>query len=239
MIPILSEAKDPLRDRVGDPSPSLRLGIWLVLLLVVVAAIAFSQSYQRWLDPIIDTGRDLYIPEQIANGLRLYRDMRYQYPPLAPYLLALITSLVGHSLASYTVIGVLQSAVIAAALWMIGRRTAGTIAGFVAALFFVSLSFCGASTWGANFLFPYSYGATIGIALIVVSLALFVYDRPALGLLPLFFATWCKVEYAIAAAVIIAALAIARRLSLRPIAIFAAAEIVAAAAAVAYFPHIR
>src|SRR5215470_17656168 len=55
----------------------------LVLLLFVVAAVAFTQSYQRWLDPIIDTGRDLYIPGQIDQGARLYRDIRYQYPPLA------------------------------------------------------------------------------------------------------------------------------------------------------------
>src|SRR5579872_3559044 len=211
----------------------------LIALLLIVAALAFSQSCQRWLDPIIDTGRDLYIPEQIANGLRLYRDMRYQYPPLAPYLLALITSVVGHSLASYAVIGILQSIVIAAALWMIGRRTAGTIAGFVAALFFGALSFCGASTWGANFLFPYSYGATIGIALIVVSLALFVYEQPALALVGLFLATWCKVEYAIGAAVILVALAFARRVSLRHIAMFIGAEVVAGAAALAYFPNIR
>ena len=211
----------------------------LVLLLFIVAAVAFTQSYQRWLDPIIDTGRDLYIPEQIDDGARLYRDIRYQYPPLAPYALALTTAVVGHSLASYTAIGLLQSIVIAAALWMIGRRTAGTIAGFVAAIFFVSLSFCGATTWGANFLFPYSYGATIGIAMIVVSLALFVYERPQLALMPLFFATWCKVEYAMAAVVIIAALAVIRRISLLQIAGFVAAEVVAAALALWYFPNIR
>ena len=211
----------------------------LILLLFIVGALAFTQSYQRWLDPIIDTGRDLYIPEQIAHGARLYRDIRYQYPPLAPYALALTTVVVGHSLASYTAIGLLQSLVIAAGLWMIGRRAAGTIAGFVAAAFFVSLSFCGATTWGANFLFPYSYGATLGMALIVVSLALFLYDCPQLALVPLFLASWCKVEYAMAAAIIVAALTFIRRLSIVQVAVFAAAEAVAAALAYWYFPHIR
>jgi len=211
----------------------------LVLLLLIAGAVAFTQSYQRWLDPIIDTGRDLYIPEQIAHGAHLYRDIRYQYPPLAPYALALITGILGHSLASYTAIGLLQSIVIAAALWIIGRRAAGTIAGFVAAIFFVSLSFCGATTWGANFIFPYSYGATIGMALLVVSLALFLYQRPQLALIPLFLATWCKVEYAMAAGIIIVALAVIRRVSIRQIATFAGAEMIAAAIAYWYFPHIR
>jgi len=217
-------------------------GGWRVVfiaLLLVVAALAFAQSYERWLDPIIDTGRDLYIPEQIAHGAKLYRDIRYQYPPLTPYVLAVVTSVIGHSLAAYTAIGVLQSIAIAVALWFIGRRTAGTLAGFVAALFFVALSFCGASTWGANFLFPYSYGATIGIALIVIALAFVVHERPAPALAALFFASWCKVEYAIAAGIVIVILAIARRFSVRQVAMFILAELIAIAAALAYFPSMR
>jgi len=187
----------------------------LLALLVAIAALAFVQSYQRWLDPIIDTGRDLYIPEQLLHGAKLYRDIRYQYPPLAPYLLAAITAVIGHSLASYTAIGLAQSIVIAAALWIIGWRTAGAIAGFVAALFFIALSFCGASTWGANFLFPYSYGATIGMALLMISLASFLYERPILALTALFAASWCKVEYAVAAIVVVVILAFGRRISIR------------------------
>jgi hypothetical protein len=210
----------------------------LVALLVVVAVIAFTQSYQRWLDPIIDTGRDLYIPEQLAHGARLYRDIRYQYPPLAPYLLAAITSVIGPSLPSYTAIGLLQSMVIAAALWMIGRRTAGMLGGFTAAILFIALSFCGASTWGANFLFPYSYAATIGMALLVVSLTLFIFERPSFALMALFAASWCKVEYAVAAAVVILILAAGRRITIRQVVSFVIADIVASMAALLYFPHL-
>src|SRR5256885_11966295 len=96
-------------------------------IVLAVAALAFAQSYARWLDPIVDTGRDLYIPEQLANGAKLYRDIRYQYPPLAPYLLALITGGIGHSLVSYMAIGITQSFVIAVALWMALRRAAGIV----------------------------------------------------------------------------------------------------------------
>src|SRR5438067_8116260 len=117
----------------------------LLAFLILIAAVAFIQSFQCWLDPIIDTGRDLYIPEQLAHGAKLYTNIRYQYPPLAPYLLALITTIIGHSLASYTTIGLLQSIVIAGALWVVGRRVAGVVGGFVGALLFIALSFCGAS----------------------------------------------------------------------------------------------
>ena len=104
--------------------------------VIAVAALAFIQSYARWLDPIIDTGRDLYIPEQLARGAKLYRDIRYQYPPLAPYLLALITGAIGHSLAAYMAIGIAQSAAIAASLWIALRRP---LPAFAATLSFVAI----------------------------------------------------------------------------------------------------
>jgi hypothetical protein len=227
------------RRRSGDDArvSSRTATFALIALLVVIAGVAFVQSYQCWLDPIIDTGRDLYIPEQLAHGATLYRDIRYQYPPLAPYLLAAATAVVGHSLASYTAIGLLQSIVIAAALWVVGRRTAGIIAGFVSSLFFLALSFCGASTWGANFLFPYSYAATIGMMFLVVSLAFFICDRPGPAIGALFCASWCKVEYAIAAFVILLILGIGKRVSIRHIVAFLVAEAIAAAILLINFPQ--
>lgn len=213
--------------------------IALIALLLVVAAVAFAQSYQRWLDPIIDTGRDLYIPEQIDHGTLLYRDIRYQYPPLTPYLLAAVTAVIGHSLSSYTAIGLAQSLIIAALLWLIGRRTAGPIAGCVAALLFIVLDFCGASTWGANFLFPYSYGATFGIVFLLGALLLFLDDHPGFAVAALFAASWCKVEYAAAAAFVLFVLFVARRISIRVIAGYVVAMVAGAAIALVVFPNLR
>lgn len=213
--------------------------IALIALLLAIAVLAVAQSYRRWLDPIIDTGRDLYIPEQIADGAKLYRDIRYQYPPLAPYLLTAITAVIGHSLAAYTAIGLVQSLLIAALLWLIGRRVAGAVGGFVAALLFVALNFCGASTWGANFFFPYSYAATLGMLLLLGSLALFLFDHTSTALGFLFAASWCKVEYAIAAGLVAVVLVIARRISWRQLAGFIAALAVSGAAAALYFPQLR
>jgi hypothetical protein len=213
------------------PTPTLAL----VSIVLAVAAIAFVQSYARWLDPIIDTGRDLYIPEQLANGAKLYRDIRYQYPPLAPYLLALITGGIGHSLLSYMAIGIAQSCVIAASLWMALRRAAGVVPAFAATLSFAALSFCGASTWGANFLFPYSYGATIGMTLLCVALAALIYKHNNIAIAALVLASWCKVEYAIAALLIVAILTVARRLKLAQAASFIGAMVATLAAASFYF----
>lgn len=186
-----------------------------ILLLVTVAIFAFSQSYLRWLDPLIDTGRDLYIPEQLSQGAKLYRDIRYQYPPLAPYLLALITSVIGRSLGSYMAIGIAQSVAAATALYLSARRVAGAIGAFAATLLFVSLCLTNASTWGVTWIFPYSYAATFGMTLLLVALAALLYERPAIAMAALVLASWCKLELAIAAMLIVAGLTITRRLALR------------------------
>ncbi len=208
---------------------------YLLGLLTVIAVIALAQSWRRWLDPIIDTGRDLYIPEQLLAGGKLDRDIRYQYPPLAPHLLAGITAIIGHSLAAYIAIGIAQSAAVAAGLWLALRRAAGEIAAFAATLMFVALSFCGASTWGANFIFPYAYASTIGMALLIAALVTMLGGRNAVALACLIAASWCKVEYAVAAAVIVAVLALARRITPRQLGGFA----VAAGVTVAYFASVR
>jgi hypothetical protein len=210
--------------------PTARIA--LIATVAAIAALAFVQSYARWLDPIIDTGRDLYIPEQIARGAKLYRDIRYQYPPLAPYLLALITGAIGHSLAAYVAIGIAQSAAIAASLWIALRRP---LPAFAATLSFVAICFCGASTWGANFIFPYSYGATIGMTLMCIALAAFVHARNAIAIGALVVASWCKVEYAVAALVIVVILTIARRITWRQLVAYCGAMIAAIALVAFYF----
>jgi hypothetical protein len=203
-----------------------------LIVVTLVAIFALAQSWQRWLDPIIDTGRDLYIPEQLARGAKLYRDLRYQYPPLAPYLLALMP---GRSVTAYTILGIAQSAVIAVCLWLSLRRNAAAAA--AAVLFFVALSLCGASTWGANFIFPYTYAATLGMMFLVVALAAVLNERVPLALAALLLASWCKVEYAIAVALIVVVLAITKRVSLRQLAIFAAAWLASLAFVVWAFPE--
>ena len=219
--------------RPFSPTPDTRHPTPIFISIVAaVAAIAFIQSYARWLDPIIDTGRDLYIPEQIARGAKLYRDIRYQYPPLAPYLLALITGAIGHSLAAYVAIGLAQSATIAASLWIALRRP---LPAFAATLSFVAICFCGASTWGANFIFPYSYGATIGMTLLCIALAAFVHARNAMAIGALVVASWCKLEYAVAALVIVIILTIARRITWRQLAAHCGSMIATIAVVAFYF----
>jgi hypothetical protein len=213
-----------------------RIALLLGGLLGVLATIALAQSWARWLDPIIDTGRDLYIPEQLTHGAKLYRDIRYQYPPLAPYLLAAITRIIGSSLASYTAIGIAQSLLAAALLWFIAKRAAGNVAAFTAAAMFVCANVAGASTWGANWIFPYTYAATIGMVALLALVAALRERTIAIAVVAALVASWCKVEYAIAVVLIVGVCAIVYRIRVRW---FVAAGVVSAAFVALLFGDIR
>jgi hypothetical protein len=171
------------------------------------------------------------VSERVAHGTKLYRDVRYQYPPLAPYLLAATTRVIGSSLAAFTAIGIAISIGVASLLWVGLRGTAG----FAAALLFLSLSLTGASTWGANFIFPYAYAATIGMLFLVGALAALLRERNAVAVACLVAASWCKIEYAAGVSLVIAILIVARRIRWRDVAVYAGAMAVTALVAVAYF----
>jgi hypothetical protein len=200
-------------------------------ILIAVAVIALAQSWNRWLDPIIDTGRDLYVSERVVHGAKLYRDLRYQYPPLAPYLLGIATRVAGSSLAAFTAIGIAVSMGIALLLYIALRGTAG----FAAALLFLSLSFTGASTWGANFVFPYAYAATIGMLFFIGALAALLREQSAVAVACLVAASWCKIEYAAGSVLVIAILIVARRLRWFDAGTYLGAMAVSALAAFACF----
>lgn len=177
-------------------------------------AVALAQSWGRWLDPVVDVGRDLYIPEQLRLGARLYADIRYNYPPLAPYLLAGITALTGSSLAAYAWIGVLVGALAAALLYAMARLAAGPLAAGSAALLFVACCFCCRSLF--NFVMPFSQAATIGM-LFFVAFGAFLYrflylpTSPAAAIICALAASWCRIELAAAVIVIVIVAAVVHR----------------------------
>ena len=136
---------------------------WVVLFLVGI--LLFAQSYEKWGDPIIDLGRDLYLPGRLLNGRILYRDILYNYGPVTPYLLAMLVRVFGDALPVFETFGILTGVAALYALYGIGALIGGRGIAFFSALLFLTLSFFARSTWGCNFVSPYSYAATISTAL--------------------------------------------------------------------------
>lgn len=214
-----------------------------LLIVAAVAALAFTQSRGGWLDPIIDAGRDLYLPGAIRDGTKLYRDILYVYPPLTPYLLALLTALTGSSLSAYTGIGVAIGGLAAGALFWLVRSVSGAYAATAAATLFAALSFTGATSWGCNFIFPYAHAATIGMALTLLfaaSLASYLFVRKnnatlLLALMAGFFASWTKIEFTLVVTVTIALVWAFHRLPFRWILGYIAASVASLALVTWYF----
>jgi hypothetical protein len=219
----------------GDLVP-LAIAIALGTFLFVVAR-------QRSLEPIIDTGRDLYIPGAILDGKKLYRDLIYFYPPLTPYLLALLTAVIGRSLMAYSVIGAATVAVVGVTLYCAAKLVAGRLAAFVALLFFVGLNFTGTIGYGSNFLFPYAHEATFGVVFLLLTIFFllrytFESASRANGAAVVLFAllaSWCKVELAAIVVVAIVAAAVVHRFPKRYVFAYAGAMLLCATAVGLFF----
>src|SRR3984893_6418131 len=69
----------------------------LALHAVTFAALTFW-SWRKWADPLVDFGRELYVPWQITRGKMLSRDIASLFGPLSPYINALWFRLFGVSL---------------------------------------------------------------------------------------------------------------------------------------------
>ncbi len=140
----------------------------IVASLLALAALTLYRSWGLWPYILIDVGRDLTIPGQILEGRHPYLDVQYYYPPVAPYLLALLCAVFGQSLSSFALIGLLISLVTATALYLIVRSGGSVIGAGVATMLFLAINLTGASTGNANFVFPYAHAATIGIMFVLL-----------------------------------------------------------------------
>lgn len=172
---------NPEVPRRGNSEPWSRADTFIVLGLMLVFTLLLTWSYGRMLHPIVDSGRDLYIPERLLAGQKLYADIRYPYPPLAPYLLAAITAVIGHGLGAYYAIGLVVSMIVTAATFTIGRRFGGSLSAGVSALLVITCSLTGATARGCNFFFPYAHAATFGLMFFLLHmllLAQYVFGLP-------------------------------------------------------------
>ena len=219
-------------DRAGNtPSPVSPAELLGVLIVALTLTLAFTQARQRALDPIIDTGRDLYVATQLAAGERLYGNFVYNYPPLVPYLLSGVVATFGASLLVFEITGAVIGFLTIAASYWIARNLGGPLSAFLVSLMIAALSFAGASTWGANYLFPYSYSATMGMLFLLFffgALLRFIFNGRApmsfaIMLLCGLAASWSKLEYFVVVAVAFAVATFVHRFSLRSIATAAAA----------------
>lgn len=180
------------------------------LLFLAVGTVMAWWTWGTWPDVIIDFGRELYVPWQLAQGKVLYRDIAYFNGPLSPYFNAIAFRLFGASLLTLVVVNLAIVALIVFMLYRLLRRVEHRPAAAVGVLAFLLLFAFNRYEWvgNSNYICPYSHETTHGVALCLLLLLLLVrFVRTAgrawllasgltLGLLAL-----TKVEICVAAAV--------------------------------------
>jgi hypothetical protein len=141
--------------------PSARTRVWSARALITAVAIALAwYSWGHWGDLQIDCGRELYVPVDILRGKLLFRDIWYQYGPLPPYIQALAFAIFGIYLNVLFALGLILVIFSALLLFEITRTLEMVLpAAMLPALFFLAESF---RPTIFNFVFPYSYAASMG-----------------------------------------------------------------------------
>ena len=110
-----------------------------LLALAGLTGCLVARSWRKWPDPLIDFGRELYLPWRLAHGALLYRDVDDFYGPLSQYLNAGIFSLFGPGLMVLVTANLTLFAAILAALYLLFRRGWGAGAALAASASFVAV----------------------------------------------------------------------------------------------------
>ena len=165
----------------GATTPGYARLYWLgVAAQVAAAVVMLIWTWGAWPDPLVDFGRELYIPWQLAAGKALYRDIAYFNGPLSPYVNALWFRLFGASLwtliwANLTLLTLL-CVLLQRLLLAIGDRLAAVAAGLVLVLVLAFSHYM--DTGNYNYVCPYSHELPHGLLLAVLGLwALHVFQR--------------------------------------------------------------
>jgi hypothetical protein len=154
-VPSATESEHPF-PRAG--------GALLVALPYAVFALLAVVSWNRWIEPYVDSGRELETPWRISEGQRLYRDVRFYHGPLAPYLAAAIDRVAGPSLPARIAL--------AAGIAVLGlealRRLAGRLLppGRAALVTSVLVAVAFFQRPGGCHLFPFSLDTAVAVAAI-------------------------------------------------------------------------
>jgi hypothetical protein len=130
-------------------------------------------TWRAWPDPLIDFGRELYVPWRLSGGDALFTDVAWFNGPLSQYWNALLFRIFGPGM---IVLALGNVAVLTACALMLhgliarmADRVAATTATLVLLLVFAFGQYVGIGNY--NWVTPYSHELTHGIALALAALA--------------------------------------------------------------------
>ncbi|MBF0424784.1 MAG: glycosyltransferase family 39 protein [Magnetococcales bacterium] len=128
-------------------------------------------SWLMWVNPVIDFGRELYLPWAVLHGKRPLTDIQIDHGPFSTYYNALMYHLFGSCVQPLLWSNLVWAACGTAAIYWYFLRCQGMAAGLFAALSFILIpvfSLSDASLF--NFIAPYANALTHGFILAILCL---------------------------------------------------------------------
>lgn len=150
-----------------------RRPIRLMLVMILgIEVLMLALTWRTWPDPIVDFGREVYVPWRLYEGDILYRDIAYFNGPFSPYLNAIVFRAMGPSVDSMLIVNYLVHVLIGISMGALVSRVTtlrcGLVCVVVYQLFFAFAQYVHVANY--NYLAPYSHELTHGILLSLVGL---------------------------------------------------------------------
>ena len=147
-----------------------RRAVFAAAVLMVAGAASLLFSWEKWVYPFVDGGREMIVPARLAEGERLYADVAYHYGPIAPWINAAAIALFGRHLVVLHVMGLAFSGLLFFSLFRLTQRAGSFLSATVGSALAIAL--CLGAPNGGSFLFPYSFGTLYALAF-----AFFCFER--------------------------------------------------------------
>ena len=151
---------------------------FLASLLVSTAFLGWTWlTWRRMGSLIVDGGKELDVPRRLLDGAVLYRDVFWNWGPLAPWVNAGLYRLFGVHSDTLMWAGLVSAALACLGLYLLARRFVGPLtAAWVAVAFLAVSAFAQRIPIAIfNFVGPFSFSATYGITLAIWSVLLLVH----------------------------------------------------------------
>jgi len=147
--------------------------IGLVGLVVFFLAI----SWRKWPDPLIDFGRELYVPWRLSQGAVLYRDVDDVYGPLSQYFNSTLFTCFGPRIMVLVTANIMVFIGILTSIYFLCRRAWGVGSALVAVAVFIAVfgfsQFVGIGNY--NYATPYSHETTYGLLVCLLLVTVLVH----------------------------------------------------------------
>ncbi len=155
--------------------PDSYRNILVLTLLVSAGGMMAWISWLKWPDLLVDFGEQVHVSWQVAEGRILYQDLAFAHGPLSIYLHALIFKLLGPGFLILALFNIGITAALSFLIYIFIKKTSDQLTATVCSLAFLTLFAFGQYKGGGNFNFitPYVYELSHGVALSFLSLYLF------------------------------------------------------------------